>query len=52
MSEGNDADYWFLRKNGIPAKTTLRMLAIAYKTEETSKGQTQKANGSKKIRGG
>ena len=34
MSEGSDADYWFLRKNRISAKMALRMLAIAYKTDE------------------
>ena len=44
MTEGSNIDYWFLRENGIPAKTALRMLAIAYKTEkreENVKRQTQ-----------
>ena len=34
MSESTDTDYWFLRKNGLNVKTILKMLAIAYKTEE------------------
>ena len=34
MSESTDTDYWFLRKNGLDAKTILRILAIAYKVEE------------------
>ena len=34
MSEATDTDYWFLRKNGVDAKTTLRILAIAYKVKE------------------
>ena len=34
MSEATDTDYWFLRDNGLNAKTTLRILAIAYKGEE------------------
>ena len=38
MSEGSDADYWFLRNNGVDAKTTLRILAIAYKTEVRKEG--------------
>ena len=28
--EGSNADYSFLRSNGISAKTALRMLALAY----------------------
>ena len=42
MSEGSDTDYWFLRKNGIPAKTTLKMLALAYKTVEQVKDKQTK----------
>ena len=34
MSEATDTDYWFLRDNGLNAKTTLRILAIAYKVEK------------------
>jgi len=34
MSKGDNTDYWFLRNNGIDAKTTLRMLAIAYNVKE------------------
>ena len=34
MSEGTDRDYWFLRENGLNAKTALRMLAIAYKPKK------------------
>ena len=34
MSESTDRDYWFLRKNGIDAKTALRILAIAYNVKE------------------
>lgn len=35
MSEkGVDKDYWFLRCSGLDYKTTLRMLAIAYKEVE------------------
>ena len=34
MREATDTDYWFLRDNGLNAKTALRMLAIAYKVEE------------------
>lgn len=34
MIEGTDTDYWFLRKNGVDAIMALRILAIAYKTEE------------------
>jgi len=34
MSESTDADYWFLRKNGIDSKTILRILATAYKVKE------------------
>lgn len=36
MTKGTDTDYWFLRRDGIAAKTALRMLAIAYKAEEQS----------------
>ena len=38
MSEGSDADYWFLRENRVDAKTALRILAIAYKAEERKEG--------------
>ena len=38
MTEGSNIDYWFLRGDGIPAKTALRMLAIAYKTEKREEG--------------
>ena len=38
MTEGTDTDYWFLRRNGIPAKIALRILAIAYKTEKREEG--------------
>ena len=34
MSEATDMDYWFLRNNGIDAKTALRILAIAYSVKE------------------
>jgi len=34
MSEATDADYWFLRKNQIDAKTALRILALAYGAKE------------------
>ena len=43
MSEGSDIDYWFLRDNRIPAKIALRMLAIAYKTEEQIKDKQTEA---------
>ena len=33
MSEAIDTDYWFLRDNGLNAKITLRILAIAYKVK-------------------
>lgn len=39
MSEGTDTDYWFLRKNGLNAKTALRMLAIAYNVKERLEGK-------------
>ena len=44
MTKGSDTYYWFLRKNKIPAKIALRILAIAYKTEkreEEVKRQTE-----------
>lgn len=34
MSEATDTDYWFLRDNGLNAKITLKILAIAYKVEK------------------
>ena len=34
MSGGDNIDYWFLRENGLNAKTALRMLAIAYNVKE------------------
>ena len=34
MSEATDTDYWFLRDNGLNAKVTLKILAIAYKVKE------------------
>lgn len=34
MTERTGTDYWFLRENGLNAKTALRMLAMAYKAEE------------------
>jgi len=34
MSRGDNTDYWFLRNNGIDAKTALRILAIAYNVKE------------------
>jgi len=34
MTESTDTDYWFLRNNGIDAKTALRILAIAYNVKE------------------
>ena len=42
MSEGSDVDYWFLRENRLNAKTTLRILAIAYKAEERKEGAKAK----------
>ena len=41
MSEENNYDYWFLRDNGLNAKTALRILAIAYKVEERMGETTQ-----------
>ena len=41
MSKGTDTDYWFLRKNGVAAITALRILALAYKTEERVKEISQ-----------
>ena len=44
MSKATDTDYWFLRRSKIPAKTALRILAIAYTTEkreEEVKRQTE-----------
>ena len=38
MNEATDIDYWFLRDNGLNAKITLRILAIAYK----EKGRLEK----------
>lgn len=41
MNEGINVDYWFLRKNGIPAKIALRMLSIAYKVKERLEARRQ-----------
>ena len=34
----NKLDYWFLRKNGVNAKTTLKMLAMAYSPQQLTGG--------------
>lgn len=39
--EDSNTDYWFLRKNGINAKTTLRMLTIAYQDKKGVGGETK-----------
>ena len=36
--EDSNADYWFLRKNGVHANTTLRILSIAYRVKERLEG--------------
>lgn len=39
--EDSTADYWFLRDNRIHAKTTLRMLGLAYQGKKGLGGETE-----------